>query len=84
MPIYYRGQQFGTRRVNFLIKGGVSVELKAIIQLDDIRLAQAINYFEAYNLDVGLLIYFGARSLEFKRFSNKNFKQKNQGNPKIP
>ena len=84
MPIYYRGQQIGTRRVDFLIEDVVSVELKAIIQLDDVHLAQAINYLEAYNLEVGLLINFGARSLEFKRVSNKNFKQKNQGNPKIP
>ena len=48
--------------------------LKAIIQLDDIHLAQAINYLEAYNLELGLLINFGARSLEFKRVTNKKFK----------
>ena len=67
MPIYYRGQQIGTRRVDFLIEAIVSVELKAIIQLEDIHLAQAINYLEAYDLEVGLLINFGARSLQFKR-----------------
>ena len=80
MPIYYKGQQIGTRRVDFLIEGVVSVELKAIIQLDDSHLAQALNYLEAYNLEVGLLINFGARSLQFKRVTNKNFKHKNQGN----
>ena len=83
MPIYYRGQQIGTRRVDFLLEGVVSVELKAIIQLDEVHLAQAINYLEAYDLEVGLLINFGARSLQFKRVTNKMFKQKNQGNPKI-
>ena len=83
MPIYYRGQQIGTRRVDFLIEGVVSVELKAIIQLDEVHLAQAINYLEAYDLEVGLLINFGARSLQFKRVTNKMFKQKDQGNPKI-
>jgi GxxExxY protein len=57
--------------------------LKAIIQLDDVHLAQAINYLEAFDLEVGLLINFGAKSLEFKRVTNKNFKQKKQGNPKI-
>ena len=67
MPIYYRGQQIGTRRVDFLIEAIVSVELKAIIQLEDIHLAQAINYLGAYDLEVGLLINFGARSLQFKR-----------------
>ena len=84
MPIYYNGQQIGTRRADFLVEGVVSVELKAVIQLEDAHLAQAINYLEAYDLEVGLLINFGARSLEFKRVANKKFKQKNQGNPTIP
>lgn len=83
MPVYYKNQQIGTRRVDFLIEGVVSVELKAIIQLEDVHLAQAINYLEAYDLEVGLLINFGAKSLQFKRLSNKSFKQQNQGNPKI-
>ena len=83
MPIYYRGHQIGTRRVDFLVEGVVSVELKAIIQLDEVHLAQAINYLEAYDLEVGLLINFGARSLQFKRVTNKMFKQENKGNPKI-
>lgn len=67
MPIYYKDQQLGTRRVDFLVEGAVSVELKAIARLEDIHLAQAINYLEAYDLEVGLLINFGAQSLEFKR-----------------
>ena len=70
-------------QVDFLVEGVVSVELKAIIQLDDVHLAQAINYLEAFDLEVGLLINFGAKSLEFKRVTNKTFKQQNQGNPKI-
>ena len=84
MPIYYKGQHIGTRRVDFLVSNVVSVELKALIQLEDVHLAQAINYLEAYDLEVGLLINFGARSLEFKRVTNKKFNQKNQRNPKIP
>ena len=83
MPVYYKNQQIGTRRVDFLVDGVISVELKAITQLEDVHLAQAINYLEAYDLEVGLLINFGAKSLQFKRISNKSFKQKNQGNPKI-
>ena len=84
MPIYYKGQHIGTRRVDFLANNVVCVELKAIIQLEDVHLAQAINYLEAYDLEVGLLINFGARSLEFKRVTNKKFKQKNQRNPHSP
>lgn len=83
MPIFYKNQQIGTRRVDFLVAGEISVELKAIIKLEDVHLAQAINYLEAYDIEVGLLINFGSKSLEFKRLSNKKFKQKNQGNPAI-
>ena len=83
MPIYYKQQQIGTRRVDFLVEDVISVELKAITSLEDVHLAQAINYLEAYDLEVGLLINFGSRSLTFKRIANKKFKQKNQGNPQI-
>lgn len=83
MPVYYKNQLIGTRRVDFLVEGNISVELKAIINLEDVHLAQAINYLEAYDLEVGLLINFWAKSLDFKRLNNKKFKQKNQGNPNI-
>lgn len=83
MPVYYKGQQIGTRRVDFLVENTVAVELKAIVQLEDVHLAQGINYLEAYDLEIGLLINFGSKSLQFKRLNNKSFKQKNQGNPKI-
>lgn len=74
MPIFYKEQQIGTRRVDFLVEGVVSVELKALTQLEDVHLAQAINYLEAYNLEIGLLINFGAKSLQFKRIINPKFK----------
>ena len=74
MPIYYREQQVGTRRVDFLVEGIISVELKAISALENTNFAQAINYLEAYNLEIGLLINFGEPSLIFKRFANKKYK----------
>lgn len=83
MPIYYKNQQIGTRRVDFLVEEVISVELKALTALEDVHLAQAINYLEAYDLEVGLLINFGTRSMQHKRLNNKKFKQKNQGNPQI-
>lgn len=83
MPVYYKKQQIGTRRVDFLVEGTIAVELKAIVQMEDVHLAQAINYLEAYDLEIGLLVNFGAKSLQFKRLSNKSFKQKSQGNPNI-
>ena len=78
MPIFYKELQIGTRRVDFLIEGIISVEIKAITQLENLQLAQAINYLEAYDLEIGLLLNFGAKSLEFKRVINKKFKQHNQ------
>jgi GxxExxY protein len=71
MPIYYDDQQIGTRRVDFFVEDKIMVELKALIQLEDVHLAQAINYLEAYNMEVGLLINFGSKSLQFKRVQNK-------------
>lgn len=74
MPILYREQQVGTRRADFLVEDTIMIELKALTVLEDVHLAQALNYLEAYNLEVGLLINFGARSLEFKRLHNKKYK----------
>jgi GxxExxY protein len=67
MKIHYKGAEIGTRRVDFFVEEKVMVEIKAIIQLEDVHLAQAINYLEAYGLEIGLLINFGSRSLQFKR-----------------
>ena len=80
MPIFYKEEQIGTRRVDFLVEEVVSVELKAVAKLDDVHLAQAINYLEAYNLEIGLLINFGGKSLEFRRLINPKFNQLNQVN----
>ena len=74
MPIYYREKQIGERRVDFLVEEIISVELKAISKLENVHLAQGMNYLEAYNLEVGMLINFGANSLEWKRLFNKKFK----------
>ena len=76
MPIFYKEVQIGTRRVDFLVEGIISVELKAITVLQDVHLAQAINYLEAYNLEIGLLINFGETSLNFKRLTNKKYHSK--------
>ncbi len=78
MPIFYKEEQIGTRRVDFLVESVISVEIKAIIQLEDVHLSQAINYLEAYNLEIGMLINFGAKSLQFKRLINSKFNQVNQ------
>lgn len=72
MTITYDGIDIGTRRVDFFVENNIMVELKAVIQLEDIHLAQAMNYCQAYQLPIGLLINFGSKSLTFKRVYNVN------------
>lgn len=76
MPIFYRNEQIGTRRVDFFVEEQVMVELKAVEKLEGVHKAQAINYLEAYGMADGLLINFGNVSLEFKRIYNKKLVNK--------
>lgn len=79
MPLYYEGQHIGGRRVDFLVEEKVMVELKALVKLEDVHLAQGLNYLVAYKVDLGLLLNFGAQSLEVKRLRHP----KNKQNPQI-
>ncbi len=68
MPIRHQEKVIGSRRVDFLVDSDIMVELKAITKLEDVNIAQLINYIEAYNVKIGLLLNFGAKSLEVKRY----------------
>ena len=70
--IYYNGINVGTRRADFVVENKVIVELKALINLEDVHLAQAKNYVVAYKFEKGLLINFGALSLQYKLIFNQN------------
>lgn len=87
MKIYYRGHQVGTRRSDFFVEEKIMVEIKAKSNLDDVNLNQAMNYLEAYNMEIGLLINFGSKSLQFKRVHNNKMindcTKANQGNQGI-
>ncbi len=72
--IYYKGIEVGTRRADFIVENVVIVELKALINLEDVHLAQTKNYLVAYNFPIGLIINFGAKSLQFKKIYNQKFK----------
>jgi len=74
MPVFYKQWQVGTRRVDFFVEEKISVEIKAVIKLEPVHFAQAINYLEAYNIEIGQLINFGSMSLQFHRLENKKFK----------
>jgi len=85
--IYYEGIDVGTRRADFIIEGSVVVELKALINLEDVHLAQAKNYVVAYDKPIGLLINFGSQSLQFKKVYNPKYNNegiKKSTNPVIP
>ena len=75
MEIHYRNKVIGTRRVDFFVEGNIMIELKALTKLEDVHIAQARNYCEAYDMEIGLLINFGAKSLEFKRIFNHHPKK---------
>ena len=69
MPIFYDDSQIGSRRADFFVEEKIMVELKAIIQLEKVNIAQTLNYLEAYKMEIGLLINFGNTRLEFKRLT---------------
>ena len=74
--IYYRDRQVGSRRADFVINEKILVELKALTLLEDVHLAQAKNYVVAYDFPIGLLINFGATSLQYKKVFNPNLQPK--------
>jgi len=84
MPIFYKGRAIGNRRVDFLFDSKICIELKAVTGLTDVHLAQALNYLEALNLEIGLLLNFGSRSLEIKRLHNKKYSPLLNFNPNRP
>src|SRR6476646_4444958 len=84
LPVFYKNEQIGLRKVDFLVNNLICVEIKAVADLDDVHLAQALNYLEASGKEVGLLINFGAPSLQFKRLQirdKKSFPDNPKQNP---
>ncbi|WP_394332895.1 GxxExxY protein [Pontibacter flavimaris] len=73
-PIFYNSIEVGNRRADFIVENNIMVEIKALVNLEDVHLAQAKNYVFAYNLPVGLLINFGASSLQYKKIFNSRYK----------
>jgi GxxExxY protein len=74
--VYYKGNKVGTRRADFVIENKIILEIKAQIDLEDVHLAQAKNYLVAYNFEVGLLINFGSKSLQYKKVFNNRLNNK--------
>lgn len=76
--VYYDGIQVGIRRADFVVENQIVVELKAVVKLEDVHLAQAKNYTVAYNFPLGLLINFGGKILEHKLLFNPRQEQDSQ------
>lgn len=76
MEIFYKGLLIGKRRADFFVEDCIMVEIKAVIQLENVHLAQAMNYLEAYEMEIGLLLNFGGKSLQYKRVYNNKIYQK--------
>ena len=70
IKIYYKGELIGLRKVDFLVDGIIPIEIRAATELSDLNIAQAKNYLEAGGIEIGLLINFGASSLQFKSMFN--------------
>jgi len=83
LPIFYDGMEVGKRRVDFLVENNVIVEIKALSELTDAHLAQGLNYLEVMNLEIGLLLNFGAKSLEIKRLINNKFRPSLKSNQSV-
>ena len=87
MPIYYDERAVGTRRADFIVENVVLIELKAVIKLEEVHLAQGLNYLEAYKIEKGLLLNFGSPGLEVKRLFRKHKQARNipiHSNPEHP
>lgn len=76
IDVFYRDEHIGKRRVDLFVEDIISLELKARPVIEDLHIAQAINYLKTCNLEVGLRINFGEPSHHFKRLANKKFKPK--------
>lgn len=70
VPIYYGENLIGSRRADFIVEDVIMVEIKALDKLESLQMSQALNYLHAYKLEIGLLINFGSKSLEFRRVHN--------------
>lgn len=81
MPLIYKGEKIGTRTFSFFVEGKAMVDIITVIQLEEVHLTQTFKHMDSHNMDVGILINFGSRNLDFKRIVNKKSKSsKNQVN----
>jgi GxxExxY protein len=82
IQILYKGKPLNSEYIaDFICYDKIIVELKAVSELTDVHFAQVLNYLTATNLDLGLLVNFGEKSLHVERIFNYRKNQINQNNP---
>ena len=82
--VYYEEMEVGIRRADFIVEGKIVVEIKALVNLENVHIAQAKNYTVAYDFPLGLLINFGSQSMQYKLLFNPKYHPKqNSVNSKI-
>lgn len=70
LEVFYEDKVVGEYFADLLVENKIILELKAIKALDDIHLAQILNYLKACDMNFGLLINFGTPRVEIKRVVN--------------
>jgi GxxExxY protein len=75
IPVWFRGYEVGHFEGDILVEKRVLLELKAVRALDSSHQAQLLNYLRATEIEIGLLLNFGAKP-EFKRLVFDNLKKK--------
>jgi GxxExxY protein len=73
LPVYYEDVLVGKRRLDLLVENKILIELKAVSELEKKYFNQVLNFLEAFNVEIGLLLNFGTESLQIKRFINNKY-----------
>lgn len=80
LPVWFRGHKVGEFRADLLVENNVLVELKSARSLDNTHEAQLLHYLKSTEVEVGMLLNFGARP-QFRRLLFDNERKKIRGNP---
>jgi GxxExxY protein len=82
IPVFFRGVDVGQFKADLVVEGCVLIELKAVQNIDRSHEAQLMNYLRGTELEIGLLLNFGAHRPQFRRFAFANENKKNRVHPR--
>ena len=70
IEVHYKGVKIGEYRLDMVVEGKIILELKAVSELNEIFKSQLLSYLKATEMELGILINFGSKEVEFKRIVN--------------